>query len=184
MRLKTMIFAVSMLLLFGFSIGCSKPSSTAPAAAKIKQSIQQAGMKNVDVKNDSQQRVIQLTGDVETQSAKDRAEQIAKHAAPGYTVADEILVKPEGEAGDRAEDIASNMDDAINIGLQDAMAEHSWTKDHDINFDVKNGVVTLTGDVKTTEQRSQLSEIVKSVSGVQQVVNEVKIQGRTTTASE
>jgi len=184
MRLK-FLSVLSVVLLFGFLVGCSQQQrAAAPNPDNMKQAFQQAGLDKVDVKTDHNQRVIRLDGNVNTQAEKEEAEEIAKNAAPGYTIANEILVKPEGAAGNRAEDVASNMDDAIKSNLQAEMAKRPWTKDHDVNFDVKNGVVTLTGDVNSQQQRSQLTAMAKSVPGVKQVINEMKVQGHATTASE
>jgi hyperosmotically inducible protein len=184
MRLK-ILSVISTLLLFGLLVGCSQQQrASAPNTDNIEQSFSQAGLDNVDVKANHNRRVIQLTGNVNTQADKDQAEQIAKNAAPGYTVANEILVKPEGAMGERAEDVANNMDDAIKSNLQAEMAKRPLAKDQDVNFDVKNGVVTLTGNVNSQRQRSQVTEMAKSVPGVKQVVNEMKVQGHATTASE
>jgi len=184
MRMKS-ISLFSVLLLLAFLAGCSSQQrAAAPNTDNIENAFEQAGLNDVDVKSNQDQRVIQLNGRVETEAEKNEAEQIAKNAAPGYTVANQILIKPEGEVGDRAQDVANNKDDAIKSNLKAEMDKHPWTKNEDVNFDVKNGVVTLTGNVRSQTQRSQVTEMAKSVPGVKQVVNEMKIQGRTTTASE
>ncbi|MGE0404833.1 MAG: BON domain-containing protein [Candidatus Korobacteraceae bacterium] len=173
MRLKYSVLLCTMLLL-GLLVGCSQERAAAPTE-NLEQSFEQAGLTDVDVDQDQENRTIRLTGEVQSQSAKDQAEQMAKQTAPGYTIANEILVRPEGAMGDRAENVAENMDDAIESRLKAEMAKHTWTNNQDADFSVNNGVVTLTGSVASQQQRSQFEEIAKAVPGVKQVVNQVEI---------
>jgi hyperosmotically inducible periplasmic protein len=72
----------------------------------------------------------------------------------------------------------------IGTGLDDGWL---WTKtrfdlaaaddlrDSTINVDVENGVVTLTGTVETAAQKAKAESIAKSVEGVKQVKNMLKV---------
>lgn len=72
----------------------------------------------------------------------------------------------------------------IGTGLDDGWL---WTKtrfdlaaadelrDSTINVDVDNGVVTLTGTVPTVAQKAKAESVAKSVEGVKQVKNMLKI---------
>jgi osmotically-inducible protein OsmY len=52
-----------------------------------------------------------------------------------------------------------------------------------ITYDVKNGVVTLKGDVNSDARRSQVESVTASVPNVRQVVNEIQVKNRKATAS-
>lgn len=182
MRSKFLVL-FSAVLLFGFIVGgCQQQRATAPAKENIERSLEQSGMNNVDVDEDREHKTVRLTGEVRTEAEKQQAEQIAKQAAPGRTVANEIMVKPAGEAGERAETIQENTDDAIKSRLKAEMARHQWDKT-DVDFDVKNGVVTLKGDVPNAQQRSQIENMAKSVPGVKQVVDQIEVKGRAPAAA-
>jgi hyperosmotically inducible protein len=118
---------------------------------------------------------VTLTGDVKTQEDKDKAEDVAKSAASGFVVSNEIGVRPEGVEGD-ARKIDSNIDSAIEKDFKAVIIANRLEKQH-IRFDAKNGVLTLKGDVDTPGQRQQVEKLAASVPNVQQVVNELDVKG-------
>jgi osmotically-inducible protein OsmY len=61
-----------------------------------------------------------------------------------------------------------------------------WSRnklEDNVKFDVKNGVVKLTGDVNSQALRSQAAQIASAVPNVQQVVNEVQVKNQRATSS-
>jgi hyperosmotically inducible protein len=176
MRSKVLI-AIAAMLILAFALGCSQQRANPPAKENVEQALQQSGMNNINVDENRDKGVITLKGEVRTEAEKQRAGELAQQAAPGRVVANELLVKPAGEAGERAEDTQSSMDDAIQSRLKAEMTKRGWDK-LDVNFDVKNGVVTLKGDVPSQQQRAQVEKVAASVPGVKQVVNELEIQNR------
>jgi osmotically-inducible protein OsmY len=67
-------------------------------------------------------------------------------------------------------------DDAIKDHWKAAVAANHWGNQH-IDADVKNGVVTLKGDVDRASQRAAMEKTASSLPGVQQVVNELEVKG-------
>ena len=61
--------------------------------------------------------VLTLTGDVETADQKAQAESVAAQAAPGYTIANEIGVRPIGQES-QAKAVESNLDDGIESNFK------------------------------------------------------------------
>ena len=51
-------------------------------------------------------------------------------------------------------------------------------------YDVKNGVVTLTGEVNSQAKRAQVEKVASAVLNVQQVVNELQVKNQKATSSE
>ncbi|HVG92214.1 MAG TPA: BON domain-containing protein, partial [Alphaproteobacteria bacterium] len=90
-------------------------------------------------------------------------------------VSNEIGVRPEG-AESEAKKIDSNVDDAIEKDFKAVIIAHRLEKQH-IRFDAKNGVLTLKGDVDTSNQREQVEKLAAAVPNVQQVVNELDVKG-------
>ena len=61
--------------------------------ALMADSLVEANDLNVDTNEGT--KTITLTGTVKVQAAKERAEQIAKEKAPGYTVVNNLTIKPD-----------------------------------------------------------------------------------------
>ena len=55
--------------------------------------------------------------------------------------------------------------------------------DKGVKYSVKNGVVTLTGEVNSAGRRSQIEQIAKGVPNVKQVVNELQVKDQKATTS-
>ena len=53
-----------------------------------------------------------------------------------------------------------------------------------MKFDVKNGVVTLTGEVNSKTQRARAEKVASSVPNVKQVVNELEVKNQKATSSK
>jgi hyperosmotically inducible periplasmic protein len=167
-----------LLLLLVFSVACSQQRANTPdAKAAVKDQLKAAGYDNINVDQDRDKGVITLKGDVKSEDDKAKAAQIAQSAAAGMVVANEIGVRPEGDAGDQAKKVDSNTDDAIENHMKAAIAANKWDNQH-IRFDAKNGVLTLKGDVDTMGERQQVQKVAKDIPGVQQVVNELQVKGQ------
>jgi BON domain len=52
-----------------------------------------------------------------------------------------------------------------------------------LKYDVKNGVVTLTGEVNSQARRAQVKNVASAVPNVQQVVNELQVKNQKATSS-
>jgi len=49
---------------------------------------------------------------------------------------------------------------------------------NDVKHDTKNGVVTLTGEVRSQTRRAQVETLATSVPNVKQVVNELEVKNQ------
>ncbi|HEV7521510.1 MAG TPA: BON domain-containing protein [Candidatus Angelobacter sp.] len=175
MRAKNLMATLAALLLCA-AIGCtSNKANTPDVKDQVSKALANAGYKDVKVATNNDKQLVTLTGDVKTQEEKDKAEELAKSAAPGYVVAVEIGVRPEGVES-AAKKIDSNVDDAIEKDFKAVIIANRLEKQH-IRFDAKNGVLTLKGDVDTPGQRQQVEKLAATVPNVQQVVNELDVKG-------
>lgn len=175
MRVRTITAALASLIL-ALAIGCtSNKANTPDVKDQVSKALENGGYKDlkVDVNNDKQ--LVTLSGDVTTQDDKDKAAELAKSAAPGFVISNEVGVRPEGVES-AAKKIDSNVDDAIEKDFKAVMIAHRLDKQH-IRFDAKNGVLTLKGDVDTPALREQAEKLAASVPNVQQVVNELDVKG-------
>lgn len=173
MRMKKFLVLIAILGLM-FAVGCSQQrANTTSVKDNVEKQFEQADMDDINIDEDREHKVLTLKGDVKSADIKDRAESMAKAAAPGWTIANELLVQPEGD--NKADDIASEEDKAIKAQWD------AWTEKNNvdgIDFDVKNGVVTLEGNVKSAAEEASLMKAAKNIKGVQQVVDKLEIGDR------
>jgi len=171
MRFIRLTLAMSLLLLVG--VACSNRASTTSLRDNVKNSLEQAELKDVDVSEDKDKNTITLSGDVRSENAKQQAGEIAQAAAGNRIVVNEIRVEPVGVES-QAKTIASNADDAIEQNYKAALASKGLDQEH-IRFNAKNGVLTLKGNVKSPQERQQAQEIASNIPNVQQVLNEIQV---------
>jgi hyperosmotically inducible periplasmic protein len=162
-------------------IGCSTMSTkAADVSDSIRTSLDQAGLKDVSASQDRDKGVVTLGGHVTADSDKSRAESIARSIAGAQVVSNQIAVVPVG-AESEAKAINTDLDKAIKTNLDAALIE---AKLHDnVKYDVKNHVVTLTGEVDSQSKRARAQKIASAVLNVQQVVNELQVKGQKASSS-
>jgi hyperosmotically inducible periplasmic protein len=169
-RLIAIVATLSLIL----SFGCAQQRATNPSVKEnVEKSLEQAGMKDINVDEDRDKGVVTLKGEVPSQEAKARAEETARQVAGNAVIANEILVTGGNE--DKAEDVSTAQDDAIEASFKAWVAKNNLD-DQNINFDSKNGVLTLTGDVANQKQRTMVEKEAAKIEGVTQVVNKLEIQ--------
>src|SRR5580765_4571300 len=174
MRVKNLMATLAALLLC-VAMGCtSNKANTPDVKDQVSKALANAGYKDVKVATNNDKQLVTLTGDVKTQEDKDKAADLAKAAAGGFVVSNEIGVRPEGVEGE-AKKIDSNLDDAIEKDFKAVIIAHRLENQH-IRFDAKNGVLTLKGDVDNAAQRAQVEKLAAGVPNVQQVVNELDVK--------
>jgi len=136
---------------------------------------------HVSVSQDRDKGVVILSGQVATDDEKSQAESIAKSLAREQVVSDQIAVVPSSGASD-AKAINSDLDKGIEKNLDAALIQNGFHKR--VKYDVKNGVVTLTGEVTSQSQRAQAERVASSVTNVKQVVNELQVRNQKATSSK
>jgi hyperosmotically inducible protein len=147
---------------------------------------------NVDTKNG----VVTLTGDVDSAIAKERAVQIARTTDGVREVVDNLTVTESAPTGglfdrdgvdrgtgnigdndrqDRNEPITG--DPGITSAVKAKLLADSTVSGLRIDVDTENGVVTLTGDVKSKAEADRAVMLARNTDGVTRVVNHLKVAG-------
>ena len=76
----------------------------------------------------------------------------------------------------------SDLDAGIEKNLDAALIQN---KMHDsVKYDVKNGVVTLTGEVNSQSKRDRAEKVATGVPNVKQVVNDLQVKDQKATSSQ
>src|SRR5258708_5479426 len=160
--------------------GCSRPSTKSPdVSSAVRQSLEQAGLKDVSVDQDRDKGVVTLGGHVESEDAKSRAESIARTLAGGQVVANQVAVIPPGSEK-IAKAVNSDLDKGIEKNLDAVLVANQL--DAQLKYDVKNRVVVLKGDVDSQAKRAQAATLAASVPHVDQGVNQVQAKNQKATS--
>jgi len=117
---------------------------------------------------------------VATDNERTQAESIARSIAGTQVVANEIGVRPAGDES-TAKKVDSELDKGIDKNLEAALVQRKL--DHDVKYDVKNGVVTLKGNVTSQSQRAAVEKVAAQVPYVKQVVNELEVKDQKATST-
>ena len=126
---------------------------------------------------DSNNGVVTLTGNIDSQDAKDRALQIAKETKGVVEVRDMIEVRnpnagmiPDGNAPDTNRTAGQVIDDAsITMKVKAKLLDDPAVKGLKIDVDTREGVVYLTGSVATSQVRDQAIKLARETEGVKDV---------------
>ena len=175
MRSKTLGLLAAVSLILGIAIACSKQQNeTVSYENEVKNALTQSELTDVKVSEDKDKNTITLSGSVHSEQAKQDAGRISQEAARNRTVVNEISVQPVG-AESEAKEVASNTDDAIEKNYKAALTARGLNK-QEINYNAKNGVLVLTGSVKSNPQRQEAQKLAQAVPNVQQVVNQIEVK--------
>jgi hyperosmotically inducible protein len=179
---RHVVFGSTAILAAAFALAGCQSATHPDEKAAVTNSLNSNNLNSVDVSQDRDKGVITLKGNVESQNLKSQAEDLAKQAAPDYTIADEIGVRPPEAA--HAGAMASDLDSAIEDNFKASIKAHNNLNDQSISASAKNGTLVLKGSVKTTAQKKEAESLAKHVPNVQQVVNEIEVKpGKHSTAN-
>jgi hyperosmotically inducible periplasmic protein len=161
-------------------VACSDQPKAPDVKANIENSLNQAGLKDVSVSQDRDKGVVTLTGDVQSDNDKTQAATIAQGIAGSQVVSNQIAVRPASDDG-TAKTVDSDLDKAIDKNVDAKLV--SMHMNHNVSYDVKNGVVTLTGKVPSQSVRTSIEKAAAAVPNVKQVVNELEVKGQKATST-
>lgn len=179
---KIKLFAAMLVLLgAGTLAGCSGTAPSPDVSDSIRKSLDQAGLKDVSVSQDRDKGIVTLGGQVVSNGDKAQAEALAKSLAGAQVVADQIAVIPPGLEKD-AKAVNADLDEGIEKNLDAALIQSNLRKS--VKYEVKSGVVTLTGDVNSESKRARAENVASRVPNVQQVVNNLQIKDQKASSSQ
>jgi hyperosmotically inducible protein len=182
MKALRLTVSVMALLALGVLSGCSGTAAKSPDVVdNIRKSLDESGLKDVTVSQDRDKGVVTLGGQVTNSNDKAQAESVAKSFAGAQVVADQIAVVPVG-AEKEAKAVNSDLDKGIEQNLDAALLQN---KMHDnVKYEVKSGVVTLSGEVNSQNKRDRAERVAAGVPNVQQVVNDLQVKNQKASSSQ
>ena len=180
MKTHKLSLSLLALLVVGTLVGCSTSTKSPDVSDSVRKSLDQAGLKAVSVTQDRDKGVVTLSGNVAADADKAQAESIATSIATGQVVSNQIAVVPPG-AESQAKAVNSDLDAGIEKNLDAALIQNKLH--NGVKYDVKSGVVTLTGEVNSESKRARVEQVALTVPNVRQVVNELQVKGQKATSS-
>jgi hyperosmotically inducible periplasmic protein len=176
MKTTKLFLTMLMLLAAGILAGCSATAAKSPDVSdSIRKSLDQAGLKDVSVSQDRDKGIVTLSGQVTSYNDKAQAESLAKSLAGAQVVADQIAVIPVGVEKE-AKAVNSDLDKGIEKNLDAALIQNKMHEN--VKYEVKSGVVTLSGEVSSEDKRSRAQKVATGVPNVQQVVNDIQVKNQ------
>ena len=143
---------------------CNRPDTE----ANVRKALDEANIPTVEVHVNADD-VVHLVGTVETLADRTRAEEVAA-AAVGTTgrVVNELTVEALEEPPD-------DPDEVLSRALDRLIDKDPVLRERDVNIEVANSAVTITGEVSTTAERERVSALLRGAPGVGTLTNKLQI---------
>jgi osmotically-inducible protein OsmY len=138
--------------------------------SRVQDRLKSAEIKDVNANWKKDENALHLTGEVKNPSEKQRAEELANEVVgTSGRVVNEVKVE-----GDNSAELDSRIEQSLDRMFKE---DDEWDRDtNDLTFHSKAGVVTITGDAQSQAVKDRVSERVRTVDGVKDVVNDLQIK--------
>jgi osmotically-inducible protein OsmY len=153
--------------------GCSSGPKYPDVKSTVQTELSQDYLSGVSVSQNQNKGIITLTGTVPSQEKKLQAEAIAKGAAPKYTISDLTTVVPPPSVV-----VTPNPADvAIQKQFDKELKDHHFLDrpGDKITATAKDGVLILSGKVRTKYDKRQAEKLAKTLPNVHQVKNDLTV---------
>jgi hyperosmotically inducible periplasmic protein len=162
----SLMVAVLALFIISVPVYASKMDSSIESSAK-KSYVFKTYLKDDDIKIQSVDGVVTLTGTVSEESHKSLAKETLA-SLPGVKSVDNKLVVKE-------ERTAQNSDPWLTLKVQTVLLFHHSVIGIKTDVNAKDGIVTLKGEATSEAQKNLTTEYAKDVDGVKSVINEMTV---------
>jgi hyperosmotically inducible periplasmic protein len=147
-------------------------SADAATSARVRAALNfSKGVSPYPIEVDTSGGVVTLMGTVPSQEAKALAGSIAHDTEGVKEVTNEIAVNAEVPM---SADAARVFDLDIRAAVESGLARSQELKDQKVAVMVNKRVVTLTGSVETTVQKTGAEQVARAVDGVESVDNQIQ----------
>jgi len=161
-----------LILPVALMIACSQPDAV--ITAKVKAGMAADSSVNAsEIQVATENKVVTLTGNINSQPEKDRALEIARATSGVANVVDMLSVRTSAETGNAPEparSLGEHVDDAvITASVKTRLLDDPQVKGLKIDVDTREGVVFLTGSVRTQAESDRAIEIARATEHVKDV---------------
>ena len=164
-RVALMVAAVALLAI-SMPVYASKTDDRIESSAK-KSYVFKTYLKDDDIKIQSKDGVVTLTGSVSEESHKSLAQETVAELPGVKSVDNRLEVKGERPA--------ENSDTWVYMKVKTALLFHRSVSGFKTEVNAKDGIVTLRGEATSLAQKDLTTEYAKDVEGVKEVKNEMTV---------
>jgi hyperosmotically inducible protein len=161
-----------LLALAATVLGCAQTDAGITTKVKAKLAVDDV-VKAHEIDVTTENGVVTLTANIDSDDAKQRALSLARETKGVVEVRDMISVRSETGSGDAPDlDRAGEtvVDDAgITLNVKSRLLSDDLVKGLGIDVDTRAGVVYLTGNVSSEQERDQAVKLARETEGVQDV---------------
>ena len=161
-----LVVATGALLVASTSLRASETDDRIESSAK-KSHVFKTYLTQDSIKIESRNGAVTLTGSVAETSHKSLAEDTVE-SLPGVKSVDNRL-KVKGESH------AEHSDGWVGVKVKSALLFHRNVRATKTDVDVKDGIVTLSGEASSMAQKELTTEYAQDVEGVKEVKNEMAV---------
>ena len=130
---------------------------------------------------DTRDKVVMLTGTVDSEIMKNRALEIARKTDGVKSVTDNLMVRTTTAAMPPAEPDPQRValtDPALTTSVKTKLLANPDVSGLRIDVDTRDGVVTLTGTVSTQAEKDEALRIARETDGVKNVEDRLTVRAR------
>jgi len=164
--------SLPMLLITALSIACAAPDSVVTAEVRARLAADTT-VNSSELEVATDKKVVTLTGNLNTQAEKDRALEIARSTTGVENVVDMISVRTGDVSGNAPEPdrtLGEHIDDAtITAAVKSRLLEDPQVKGLKIDVDTREGVVFLTGSVRSQQESDRAVQVARGTEHVKDV---------------
>ena len=179
MRMRSAWSLVVLVAGLALVMACGSPDVGVTTKVKAKfaaDDVVKASQIEVETRNGT----VTLTGNVDSEDAKERALQLARDTAGVVKVVDMIAARRASGSGDAPEPARTAgevVDDSgITMSVKSRLLDDPQVKGLKIDVDTREGVVFLTGSVRSDAERQQAIQLAKDTKGVRDVQANLTLQ--------
>jgi hyperosmotically inducible protein len=173
MKRKNAISLVALAAIVSLVVGCSQTTDAGITGLVKTKLAADSKVSASEINVDTADGVVTLTGNVDSQEAKDEAVKLAKETSGVRDVKDMIAVRTgsqSAEAPNPNRTIGEHIDDAgITLRVKSRLLDDPVVKGMKIDVDTRDGVVFLTGSVTSDAEKKQAIELARTTEGVKDV---------------
>ena len=162
----TLLAATGALLVSSASLRASDTDDRIEASAK-KSYVFKTYLKGDSIKTESKNGAVILTGTVAEANHKSLAEDTVEGLPGVKSVDNQLKIKGENPA--------EHSDAWIGMKVKSALLFHRHVRATKTDVDVKDGIVTLTGEASSQAQIELTTEYAKDIDNVKEVKNEMTV---------
>lgn len=173
---KSMNLVVLSLMLACASVASSQTPAESPQDVALTNGVQSAlrasKVANADqIKVEVEGGAVQLSGFVESEEDQEKALEVAREVRGVATVRNDLVIR------DSRPTVGQALDDTIIAAQVRKQIDANVAGDaQDINVNVSDGVVQLSGYVADTNVKTRAADVASAVQGVQDVRNDIALK--------